>query len=172
MTKKHRKPRSAAPEGDAPGIGLEKLVVRIQQLMDPNSQVTHNEWLMDRLGNSRQYDVVIRGEFAGQPILGVVECKDHGDRIGPDYVESFATKARNLGVNLAMMVSKRGFTDQALNVAGTRTSAASRCSPRTRRRKDSAWVKCGTPRTTSGPTPGLTFSSSAQRRSRPSTPTS
>jgi hypothetical protein len=100
-----------------PGEGLEKAVTRIKRMLDPSASVTHNERLRDRVGNVRQYDVVIRGTLVGQPILGVVECKDHNRRKGPSAVEAFAKKTENLGANLRMMVSKRGFTEQALTLA-------------------------------------------------------
>jgi hypothetical protein len=102
---------------DAPGITLEKVVVRIQQMMDQNSIVTHNEILEDRVGNKRQYDVVIRGQFGGRSILGVMECKDQNRKKGPDAIEAFAKKTENLGANLRIMVSKKGFTQQALKLA-------------------------------------------------------
>jgi hypothetical protein len=86
-------------------------------MLDPLSQVTHNETLMDRVGNKRQYDVVIRGHFAGRAILGVVECKDHNRKKGPAEVEAFAKKTENLGANLRLMVSRKGFTKQALKLA-------------------------------------------------------
>ena len=102
---------------ERPGTKLEKIVARIQQMLDPNSSVTHNERLADRLGNMRQYDVVIRGTFGGRSVLGVMECKDHNRKKGPDAVEAFAKKTENLRANLRCMVSKKGFTKQALNVA-------------------------------------------------------
>jgi hypothetical protein len=102
---------------ELPGVALEKAVARVQQMMDQNSVVTHNEKLTDRLGNIRQYDVVIRGTFGGKVMLGVVECRDKTSRIGPDEVDAFAKKCENLGANLRMMVSKNGFTAQALVVA-------------------------------------------------------
>jgi hypothetical protein len=40
-----------------PGLTLERVVARIQQMMDLKSTVTHNEKLTDWAGNSRQYDV-------------------------------------------------------------------------------------------------------------------
>lgn len=112
-------PRNARnrKKSDAPGIGLEMIVARIQQMMDPNSTVTHNEVLEDRVGNRRQYDVVIRGRFGGRAVLGVMECKDHSRKKGPDAVEAFAKKSENLGANLRVMVSRKGFTKQALNLA-------------------------------------------------------
>jgi hypothetical protein len=50
-------------------------------------------------------------------MLGVVECRDHKRRKGPAAIEGFAKKTENLGANLRMMVSKKGFTPQALRLA-------------------------------------------------------
>jgi hypothetical protein len=86
-------------------------------MMDTTSRVTHDENLVDRLGNVRQFDVVIRGSFGGRPMLGVIEAKDHKRRKGPSDVEAFAKKSEHLGANLRIMVSRRGFTPQALRVA-------------------------------------------------------
>ena len=99
------------------GVSLEKTVARIEQMMDPESKVTHNEKLVDRVGNTRQYDVVIREHFGGREVLGVIERKDHKRKKGPDDVEAFAKKTENLNANFRLMVSRRGFTDQALKLA-------------------------------------------------------
>jgi hypothetical protein len=79
--------------------------------------VEHNVQLEDRVGNKRQYDVVMRGTFAGRPVLGVIECKDHKNKKGPAEIEAFAKKTENLGANLRIIVSRNGFTDQALRLA-------------------------------------------------------
>lgn len=100
-----------------PGLSLEKAVARLQQMLDPSSTVTHNERLTDRIGNRRQFDVVIRGKFGGRDVIGIVECKDHSRRKGPDAIEAFAKKCENLGANLRIVVSRKGFTPQALAVA-------------------------------------------------------
>jgi hypothetical protein len=73
--------------------------------------------LQDRVGNWRQYDVVIRGSFGGRPALGVMECKDHNKKKGPADVEAFAKKTENLGANFRVMVSSKGFTPQAMKLA-------------------------------------------------------
>jgi len=117
MAKNKSAKSSLTKKKSAPGVNLERIVARIQQMMDPNSTVTHNEFLDDRVGNKRQYDVVIRGQFGGRPVLGVIECKDHSRKKGPDAVEAFAKKTENLGANLRMIVSKKGFTKQALKLA-------------------------------------------------------
>jgi hypothetical protein len=99
------------------GKKLEATVARIQQMMDPNTTVTRNEVLIDRLGNKREFDVVIRGSVGGRALLGVIECRDHKRRKGPAAVEGFAKKCENLNANLRTMVSRGGFTKQALVVA-------------------------------------------------------
>lgn len=114
---KKRKTRKRSSGKLAPGISLEKVVARIQQMMDPNSTVTHNEKLIDRVNIERQYDVVIRGRFAGQPVLGVIECKDHSVKKGPAAIEEFSKKTENLGANLRLIVSRKGFTKKALKLA-------------------------------------------------------
>lgn len=100
-----------------PGTTFEKVVARIQQKMDPKSVVTHNEVLCDRVGNERQCDVVIRGQFGGRPVLGIMECKDHNKRLGPDAIEAFAKKSEHLGANIRIIISKKGFTKSALKLA-------------------------------------------------------
>lgn len=117
MGKQETPKHSMRRKKDAPGVSLEKVVCRIQQMMDPDSSVTHNEWLEDRVGNKRQYDVVIRGRFGGRPVLGVIECKDHSRKKGPAAIEAFAKKTENLGANLRLVVSRMGFTKQTLKLA-------------------------------------------------------
>lgn len=102
---------------DKSGKRLEKAVARIQQMMDKDSVVTHNEKITDRLGIERQYDVVIRGTFGGKSMLGVIECKDHNRKKGPADVGEFAKRTEHLGANLRIMVSSKGFTRQALKLA-------------------------------------------------------
>lgn len=100
-----------------PGISFEKVVEELQGQLDPNSKVTHNEWLIDRLGNRRQFDVVIRGKFAGQDLLGVIECKDLNKKVGTPEIDAFITKANNLNANFKIIVSKRGFTKPGIKEA-------------------------------------------------------
>lgn len=99
---------------EKPGIAFEKTVAAIQTQIDPNSCVTHNETLVDRLGHTRQFDVVIRGSFAGQPMLGVIECKDLKRKIGNPEVEAFIAKANEINANFKILISKTGFSKPSL----------------------------------------------------------
>lgn len=99
---------------EQPGIAFEKAVAAIQAQIDPTSSVTHNETLVDRLGHSRQFDVVIRGNFAGQQMLGVIECKDLKRKVGNPDVDAFITKAQEINANFKILMSKTGFSKPAL----------------------------------------------------------
>lgn len=100
-----------------PGVALELVVARIQQMMEPNTKVAHDEWIVDRFGIKRQFDVTVRGRFAGREILGVIECKDHSRKKGPDAIEAFAKKAENINANFKYVVSRKGFTKKALTLS-------------------------------------------------------
>jgi restriction endonuclease len=99
---------------ELPGIAFEKAVASIQAQFDPAAAVTHNEILTDRLGHPRQFDVVVRGVFAGQKMLGVIECKDLGRKVGSPEIDSFVTKAQEVNANFKIVMSRRGFTKPAL----------------------------------------------------------
>lgn len=97
-----------------PGIEFEKVVAAIQAQLDPAATVSHNEVLKDRLQQPRQFDVVIRGQFAGQDMLGVFECKDLKRKVGTPEVDAFVTKAQDINANFKVLMSRRGFTGTAL----------------------------------------------------------
>lgn len=97
-----------------PGIAFEKLVAAIQSKIDPTATVSHNQKIIDRLGQSRQFDVVVQGRFAGQKILGVIECKDLRRPVGVSEIDAFATKSQDVHANISILVSRKGFTKPAL----------------------------------------------------------
>lgn len=99
---------------DRPGISFEKAVALVQAQIDPAATVKHDEILVDRLGQPRQFDVVIRGTFAGQSLLGVIECKDLRRRVGSADIDAFVTKSQDVNANVRLFMSRRGFTRPAL----------------------------------------------------------
>jgi len=100
---------------DKPGIAFEKVVAGIQARLDPNALVTHNRFLIDRLGQRRQFDVVIEGKFAGQEMLGIFECRDLSRRVGTPEVDAFVTKAQDLNPNFKVLISRSGFARPAIS---------------------------------------------------------
>lgn len=109
---KKQKKSNGSP--DQPGIAFEKVVAAIQSQLDPAATVTHNEVILDRLGHSRQFDVVVRGAFAGQKMLGVIECKDLAKKVGTPEVDALITKASDVNANFKILVSRKGFSKPAL----------------------------------------------------------
>lgn len=99
------------------GVDFEKIVADIQNQVDPSAEVSHNEQIKDRHGHSRQFDVVIRGQFAGQSLLGVIECKDLSKKVGTPEIDAFVTKASDINANFKIIVSKRGFSKPAIQKA-------------------------------------------------------
>jgi len=90
------------------------MVTSLQKQIDPTSDVIHNESIVDRLGHSRQFDVVIRGKFAGHQMLGVIECKDLNRKVGNPEVDAFVTKAQDINANFKILMSKSGFSKPAI----------------------------------------------------------
>lgn len=102
---------------DRTGKSLEQAVGRIQQMMDPGSVVTYRERIPNRLGISREFDVVVRGRFGGHSMLGVIECKDWNRKVGTPEVDAFVTKSSDIHANFRLIVSKKSFTETALRQA-------------------------------------------------------
>lgn len=101
-------------QSELPGIAFEKAVAAIQAQIDPTSSVSHNEIIVDRLGHARQFDIVIRGTFAGQQMLGIIECKDLKRRVGNPEIDAFVTKALDVNANFKIIMSRSGFSKPAL----------------------------------------------------------
>lgn len=117
MKRSNRISRRKRSSEQRSGVPFELAVAAIQRALDPNAIVTHDEKLIDRLGNRRQFDVVIRGKIGGHDVLGVIECKDEKNKVGTPTVDAFITKSRNVQANLAFIASRIGFTAPALKLA-------------------------------------------------------
>lgn len=100
-----------------PGIEFEKIVADIQAQVDKNAKVSHNQRLVDRHGHKRQFDVVIKGKFADQDILGVIECKDLIKKVGTPEIDAFVTKSQDIKSNFKIVVSRNGFSKPAIEEA-------------------------------------------------------
>lgn len=117
MAKKKRSKTKKNRQHPLSGVEMEKVVLHFQRLMGPEATVEHDQKLKDRLGHMRQIDVLIRGKFGGWPTIGIIECKDQTRPKGLDDVEAFAKKTEHLGAGLRLLVSRKGFTKTALNLA-------------------------------------------------------
>ena len=96
---------------------FEQAVTSIQRLISPNDDVQHNVKLPDIRGRLLQFDVVIRGEWAGRKVLGVIECRDKKRPVDRSQIDGFITKSRAVCANIAVMVSRAGFSKDAISLA-------------------------------------------------------
>jgi hypothetical protein len=97
---------------------FEQAVAAIQKLLSPpNAVVTHDDQINDLTGSPRQFDVTIRGEWAGMPALGVIECKRKSRPVGKHEIEAFHAKAQSVNANFKVIVSRQGFYKDALKLA-------------------------------------------------------
>ena len=65
----------------------------------------------------REFDVVLRGTFAGHPAFCVIECKDWSHKAGTPALDACIRETRAINASLRMMVSPKGFTEPTLRQA-------------------------------------------------------
>jgi hypothetical protein len=97
------------------------------QLATEGISVKESEMLKEPSSNiSREIDVVVRGELAGQQITIALECRDHEAVQDVTWIDELAGKFRDLPIDTVVAVSASGFTVAALSKAkalGIRTVA-------------------------------------------------
>lgn len=99
------------------GKEFEQAVAKVQSMFDSVSEITTNEKLVDRLGQSREFDVVVRTRSSGFDLLGVIECKDLKRKVDIQVVDAFQSKASDALAHFKVIVSKSGFTKNAIERA-------------------------------------------------------
>lgn len=99
---------------------LELLVAKIQKQLAPHSEVSHNVKLPGRKsGVDRQIDVLVRDQIGQYEIKIIIDCKDHKEPIDVNGVGAFNTLYEDVGAQKAVLVSAKGFTDGAKQLAKT-----------------------------------------------------
>lgn len=89
-----------------------------QHWADPDTVVTESAMLLDqRLNIRREVDVTVEGHVDGEPVLISFEVIEHGRPGDITWVEQMITKHRYLPTNRLVLVSKSGFSANALAAA-------------------------------------------------------
>jgi hypothetical protein len=77
--------------------------------------VTESKYLYDSVSKAEsEVDIVIEGEFDGEPMVISVEVTEHSRKAEPNWVRSMIDKHRGMPTNLLLLVSKSGFSATAL----------------------------------------------------------
>jgi hypothetical protein len=97
---------------------FEEIVERLQRAFHPGAKIERNVKLTGRDSQRpRQIDISIRQTVGVQEILIIVECKHWSRKIDVKAVEAFAGVKEDVGAHSGMMISTRGFSEGAQNLA-------------------------------------------------------
>lgn len=89
-----------------------------QHWADADTVVTESAMLLDRrLNIQREVDVTVEGHVDGEPVLISFEVIEHGRPADITWVEQMITKHRYLPTNRLVLVSKSGFSANAVAAA-------------------------------------------------------
>ena len=101
------------PKRSTPFQAIVRLVR--QHYARPGVTVTESKILLDVVrGIEREVDVVIEGDFDGEPMTISVEVIEHGRPASVTWVDQMLRKHRDLPTNRLLLVSKSGFTSGAV----------------------------------------------------------
>lgn len=97
---------------------FQQLVHTIHRLLEPSACVTESMYLPDAAtGDQREVDVVIETESRGRKWLTSIECRDRSRLADVSWVEAMLGKHRDLPTDDLILVSRIGFTPQAVRKA-------------------------------------------------------
>ncbi len=100
------------------GKDFENLVTWIQKSVHERANIIPNERVRDiHTNNLRQIDITIRLSDGPTTFFAIVEVRDHKRPINVRYIEEINTKKQSVGANAAFIVSRSGFTKNALEKA-------------------------------------------------------
>jgi len=101
------------------GKPFQLVVADVVREMDPHGVVREGQWVVGPDGR-RDLDVIIEGSANGVIRKIQIECKDYSnDRrpIGIALIDALDSKHRDLGMDVSLMCSNAGFTDDAVRKA-------------------------------------------------------
>ncbi len=94
---------------------FQETIALLQQHLGGASTITQSDLLVDRVtGDSREVDVCIRGDIAGQQVLISIECRDHKRPQTVSWIDEMKSKHETLPTNSLILVSSSGFTRGAI----------------------------------------------------------
>lgn len=97
---------------------FELIVKAIQEQLSPFATVTHNEKIQGYdTGIDRQVDVVVRQKIGQFDILIAIECKDYNHPLDVKDIEAILGELKDIRANKGVIVSAKGFSSNALNLA-------------------------------------------------------
>jgi len=82
----------------------------------PETEVLKNQKIQGYFSKQkRQIDILVKGNFIGKDIIGVVECKNFNKKIDVKVVDSFIGFIEDVKANIGIIITNKGYTKAALN---------------------------------------------------------
>jgi len=106
--------------GDKPGKALERLVAALEQALGHDSgRIVEYDKRIQHLvtGKKRQFDVVVTQGEGHHVVITAIECKDHKRPVDVEKVEAFISKIQGCNVHRGILVSSKGFSEDALKLS-------------------------------------------------------
>ncbi len=100
---------------------FETLIEDLQRAFHPTAVVTRNERIRGRNSESlREIDILIRQKLGIHDLLIIVDCKRRTRKVDVCGVSQFAELKDDVGAHLGLLVTEKGFTRGARNLAQRR----------------------------------------------------
>jgi hypothetical protein len=94
---------------------IQRVVYQLQRQLAATGSVEESGMLADRhSGSLREVDVVVRARVADHDVLVGIECRDHRRKATVEWVEQMAMKHSALPTSKLVLVSRSGFSEQAI----------------------------------------------------------
>jgi predicted helicase len=109
-------------ENDKEWRKYEKQICNNLQAKFPGYSIISDDYISGIFSKTdRQIDISIRGELAGNKLLGIVDCKYYSKKIDVKAVESFLGMLEDLNANIGLMITNNGYSSAAINRASVKT---------------------------------------------------
>ena len=103
-------------ENDKHWRKYEKQIFNNLEQKFPNCSITFDDSIFGIFSKTdRQVDISIRGELAGNKLLGVIDCKCYSKNVDIKAVESFLGMLEDLKANIGIMITNVGYSEAAIN---------------------------------------------------------
>lgn len=99
---------------------FQKLVFLLKKQLAGDATVTESKMLKDLVtGGDREVDVCVETVLTSHPVMVSIECIDRNRPADVTWVEEMKAKHQRLPTNLLVLISRKGFSSQAIKVAKT-----------------------------------------------------
>ena len=97
---------------------FQKVILLAKRHSAPESTVTESAMLLDRhTGAEREVDICIRTTIADHSVVISIECTDTSRPADVGWIDRMKAKHERLPTNSLVLVSRSGFSEEALKVA-------------------------------------------------------